>query len=520
MPRRPVDPCVVSAAAMLLLALGCRDRDAPMGETESATDGSEGASDSEPGSDTGATACVAGETRPCYEGPPGTQGLGICRAGEQSCAADGSGWLACEEQVQPEPAELCQTPQDDDCDGTPSCEPVVSWWQQFPASALQAVIDAEGHLVIAGVAGFGELQGVELEGFFLLELDETGELLWHRPVGDGSSMSFAGLMVDDDGSITIAGYYEGEPDFGGGPLPPGGFATAYMARYDGDGEHRWSRSEDFSSITGLTRDRDGTLVVVGRDEDFDPEGYYERLIVAGHDPEQGLPQWTLEGTGIGGLFDAGMSIVATEAGELVVAAVMGPDGSTAPTIAGTPIELLEYGPLLLRLDRVSGLLGQRAPYEEAPQGLSNPRLFTRPGGTLELVSNAYGGGLGQTIILSRYDAGLEPLGEVRLGDDAWASGAAPSPDGTTVLGVAFSGELELGPIGVGLPTFGPGLAIAAVDEHGNGRWVEPLYQDSFLELGTLAVGADGQVAVMATVSGAATLAGELVYGSFLAVLHP
>jgi len=63
----------------------------------------------------GGCACAAGSARPCYQGPAGTQGVGICQAGVQVCAADGSGYGACLGQVTPG-AEACNG-LDDDCDG-------------------------------------------------------------------------------------------------------------------------------------------------------------------------------------------------------------------------------------------------------------------------------------------------------------------------------------------------------------------------------------------------------------------
>jgi cysteine-rich repeat protein len=63
--------------------------------------------------------CTAGEQSACssYSGPPGTLGVGICKAGTQTCNATGTGWTDCSQsEVLPRP-ESCATPDDDDCDG-------------------------------------------------------------------------------------------------------------------------------------------------------------------------------------------------------------------------------------------------------------------------------------------------------------------------------------------------------------------------------------------------------------------
>lgn len=60
--------------------------------------------------------CVPGAQSPCYEGPDGTEGVGICKGGVQTCADDGMSLGGCEGQVTPL-AEDCASPSDDDCDG-------------------------------------------------------------------------------------------------------------------------------------------------------------------------------------------------------------------------------------------------------------------------------------------------------------------------------------------------------------------------------------------------------------------
>ncbi len=54
-----------------------------------------------------------GLVRACYDGAPGTEGVGACRAGSQSCSS--GAWQACQGAVTPR-AEVCDNA-DNDCDG-------------------------------------------------------------------------------------------------------------------------------------------------------------------------------------------------------------------------------------------------------------------------------------------------------------------------------------------------------------------------------------------------------------------
>ncbi|HTP51464.1 MAG TPA: MopE-related protein [Anaeromyxobacteraceae bacterium] len=57
--------------------------------------------------------CNTGDTRPCYDGPAGTQGVGPCKAGVETCTS--GVWGACVGEVVPQP-EVCNG-KDDNCNG-------------------------------------------------------------------------------------------------------------------------------------------------------------------------------------------------------------------------------------------------------------------------------------------------------------------------------------------------------------------------------------------------------------------
>ena len=80
--------------------------------------GGNGGNNGEPDSEQGGiyVTCTPGETRPCYEGPSGTQDVGVCKSGVSTCVEDGSDWSECVGQVLPK-AEICGDGLDQDCDG-------------------------------------------------------------------------------------------------------------------------------------------------------------------------------------------------------------------------------------------------------------------------------------------------------------------------------------------------------------------------------------------------------------------
>ncbi|MFO7567327.1 MAG: choice-of-anchor L domain-containing protein [Enhygromyxa sp.] len=60
--------------------------------------------------------CEPGDIGECYEGPPGTLGVGECASGTRTCTAAGT-WGACIGQTLPS-QEICDNDLDEDCDGS------------------------------------------------------------------------------------------------------------------------------------------------------------------------------------------------------------------------------------------------------------------------------------------------------------------------------------------------------------------------------------------------------------------
>ena len=74
------------------------------------------------GKDPACPQCAAGQTKPCYTGPGGTAGKGVCKKGVIPCLSSGK-WGSCSGQKLPQ-KEVCGNSVDENCDGkAPACPP-------------------------------------------------------------------------------------------------------------------------------------------------------------------------------------------------------------------------------------------------------------------------------------------------------------------------------------------------------------------------------------------------------------
>lgn len=516
--RRPAS----ASAAWLLVLLGCPVllgcRGDPGSTSGSATEGDASSSGAELdtwGSTTAAPgACSPGQVRACYEGPPGTEGMGVCAAGQQRCAADGEGWSACEGQVWPEPAERCDTPHDDDCDGSSVCSPTLKWWQELPGLVSHVAARADGGVVVAGTDGYDDFQGVALAGMFVVALDASGERVWSRSTGESAYGWPGALAVDAAGAVVVAGLYDGLLDLGGGSspfseLPFGAFAVRYAA----DGTHAWSHGFAADGYIAAALGPDGTTYLVGDYVfgDDEPELQWAQLYVAAI-TATGELAWTLAGHGSWSSSEPSLRV--TDAGELWLVALA---GGSELGLGALDMPTRFYEPLLVHIGLDGTPLGYRRLIDPLPSSTYDIQAFPRPGGVLAAATvTQESEGFATGVLLVALDEEFQPLSQHFLGDDTWLRAIAPYPDGTTVLSLDFSGLLALGPLGVGVD----GPAIAVVDDEGRARWAEVLYSESPHTITSMAVAPDGAVLVGGYASDGGVLAGVAVTGSFVAKLRP
>jgi hypothetical protein len=185
--------------------------------------------------------CTIAAPAPCYEGPPGTEGVGRCRAGTLTC---NDATLECSGQILPAGADCKLDTVDEDCDGRTVGH---VWSRRFGDSALQrlsdATVDGVGNTFLTGYS-WGSVplnsQTTLPSGMYLIKLDREGNVLW----GKGWEPALVGnsLAALDTGHIAVAGLVARTTDFGGGPLVPprDGYPAPFLALFDAQGTHVWS----------------------------------------------------------------------------------------------------------------------------------------------------------------------------------------------------------------------------------------------------------------------------------------
>lgn len=133
-----------------------------------------------------------------------------------------------------------------------------TWSQRFGSTGndlgYRIAVDALSRVIVTGqfrdTVDFGG-GGITTNGgtdIFLAKYGITGAHMWSRGFGGTGSETVRGLDVTADGTIAIAGAFRDTADFGGTPLVSNGVTDVYVASYEEDGTHRWSRG--FGGVDG------------------------------------------------------------------------------------------------------------------------------------------------------------------------------------------------------------------------------------------------------------------------------
>jgi hypothetical protein len=222
--------------------------------------------------------CEVGTSIPCYGGPAGTENVGSCHAGLQTCLEGGASYGPCQGEVVPA-QELCSTSADEDCDAAFECGAVVDaavFGDAGPQAILGLGAGPAGEIALAG-----QLEGKLAFGADVLVSSSPGDAfaalrLAAATYGFAGAYGGAGTVelasdaaVGPGGAVLLVGSAHGPVDFGAGVLIPAGglnFADAFVAQVGDSLNLPWATllgdaAEQLAN--GVALGPNGELFVVG-----------------------------------------------------------------------------------------------------------------------------------------------------------------------------------------------------------------------------------------------------------------
>lgn len=212
--------------------------------------------------------CERYEWQPCYYGPPGTEGVGICSGGHQECSYDETHWYECDD-TRPE-VESCANDVDDDCDGEVNEGCVCQPWDEQAC----CVGDGPSVVCVPGVRpcasdGFSWGECVPAGRTCAEPAGPSGTFNWDRSLGIDGTTIVRDVVTDGDCGVYITGSFDGTIDLGAGLVAAtvAGERDTYFAKYDAGGHHVWSKVFHFPTgsftMTHLSMDSAGNVLGAG-----------------------------------------------------------------------------------------------------------------------------------------------------------------------------------------------------------------------------------------------------------------
>lgn len=422
--------------------------------------------------------CVPGEVEACpYNGPAGTEGIGLCQAGSRTCEPSGVAFGACEGEVVPV-LEVCATIGDDDCDGEVNeegndciCVPasVEACYSGPPATEGVGTCQGGLHTCEPNGLGFGSCVGEVTPAFDACSsaLDEncdgmtvacTGAYQWLLHWGDTiDSVSRADLAVDSSNNVVWLGGAFEQIDLGAGPIGNEGYLSFVLAKFDAAGSLLWGSAFVNGYPSGLSLDGSGNILMTGRGDsgiDFGggplPGAGYPTLVIAKLNAN-GNHIWSQSFQSDNG--DAYLNTGGITADHLGNVIITGRFSGTWLDLGGT------------NFPSGGGYLAKYSP--------AGAHLWSKVGAggyavAVDSSNNVIASGIG---VLEKYDSGgtwLWSHGCIAPGSSAWVRGVAVDDNDDIFITGQVSGSFNCGAGAVPAVSF-----LAKLDAAGNHMWSLP-----------------------------------------------
>jgi hypothetical protein len=146
---------------------------------------------------------------------------------------------------------------------------------QDQQSYFAVAVDASGNVILAGGFrgsidfGGGALTSAAGNDIFVAKLTSDGTHLWSKRFGSGISEAACGVATDVSGNVIITGYFDNMVNFGGSTLTCDGERDIYVAKFEPDGTHLWSKrfGNPFDQAAlAVATDASGNVIVAGEFE--------------------------------------------------------------------------------------------------------------------------------------------------------------------------------------------------------------------------------------------------------------
>lgn len=438
--------------------------------------------------------CDPGSTQECpYSGPMGTQNVGTCKAGVQTCNSDGQGWGACYGEVLPTAQLDCKASVDATC-GTISrdecCTPPSSATCYDGKAGTEGVGNCKGGTKTCSetYGSYGpcmsEVTPAAKDDCYTLGDEDCdgnacSDPVWDLVFNDSNGEAVTGVAIDSQGDVYIAGTFNYYLGVDGQMFPDANPSTGDSQFYLVKLSHQAPHHMLWHKLLGVDMN-DGGVMRVAIDKD-------DNVILAGD----------LRTT-----IDFGKGPLTTSGGSAYLAKYDSQGNCLwAELIGGTSSSTANASGIALAVDSTGGILLGGSWY----------------GGTLDLgatMLTATKNGAGYGFV-----AGFGPDGKntwgVSLSDGSATppansyvsvSAVAVSPTDPTAIYVAgtFNSKLQLGSnsyLCVGVSD----IFLAQLDGAGTAGWNAAWGSSQLDALTSLAVSAAGNVAVAGTYGGKITV---------------